>query len=83
MADFSLVPSGHGSNYTGMLTRSIVFSGALFVFLAGTWVCDLFHDAMTDDCAASGMTIASIVVPNWIAYEGSTVSYYLRPGNSL
>lgn len=35
MADFSLVPSGHGTNYTGMLTRSIVFSAALFVFLAG------------------------------------------------
>ncbi|KAJ9646765.1 hypothetical protein H2204_000457 [Knufia peltigerae] len=55
MADFSLVPSGHGSNYTGMLTRSIVFSVALFVFLA-----------------ASGMTIASIIVPNWIAFDGST-----------
>ncbi|EXJ94870.1 hypothetical protein A1O1_03268 [Capronia coronata CBS 617.96] len=53
MPDFSLVPSGHGSNYTGMLTRSIVFSGALLVFLA-----------------ASGMTIASIIVPNWIAYDG-------------
>jgi hypothetical protein len=36
MADFSLVPSGHGTNYTGMLTRSIIFSAALFVFLAGT-----------------------------------------------
>ena len=35
MADFSLVPSGEGTNYTGMLTRSIVFSAALFVFLAG------------------------------------------------
>jgi len=55
MSDFALVPSGHGSNYTGMLTRSIVFSGALFVFLA-----------------ASGMTIASIIIPDWIAYDGST-----------
>jgi len=55
MADFSLVPSGHGTNYTGMLTRSIVFSAALFVFLAAT-----------------GMTIASIIIPNWIAYDGST-----------
>ncbi|KIX94975.1 uncharacterized protein Z520_09285 [Fonsecaea multimorphosa CBS 102226] len=55
MADFSLVPGGHGSNYTGMLTRSIVFSGALFVFLA-----------------ASGMTIASIAIPDWISFDGST-----------
>ncbi len=31
MAGFSL----RGDNYTGMLTRSIVFSAALFVFLAG------------------------------------------------
>jgi hypothetical protein len=57
MADFSLTPSGYGNNYTGMLTRSIVFSGALLVFLA-----------------ASGMTIASIVIPNWIAFDGRTVS---------
>ncbi|KIV96298.1 hypothetical protein PV10_00180 [Exophiala mesophila] len=55
MADFSLVPSGSVHNYTGMLTRSIVFSAALLVFLA-----------------SSGLTIASIVVPNWIAYDGST-----------
>ena len=27
---------GRGDNYTGMLTRSIVFSGALIVFLAST-----------------------------------------------
>jgi hypothetical protein len=56
MADFSLMPSGYGNNYTGMLTRSIVFSGALLVFLA-----------------ASGMTVASIVIPNWIAFDGRTV----------
>ena len=42
-------------NYTGMLTRSIVFSAALIIFLAST-----------------GMTIASIVVPNWISYDTST-----------
>lgn len=34
MADFSLIPSGSVHNYTGMLTRSIVFSAALLVFLA-------------------------------------------------
>ena len=33
---FSLVPSGRGSNYTGMLTRSIVFSTVLFIFLGAT-----------------------------------------------
>ena len=27
---------GGGANYTGMLTRSIVFSGALIAFLVGT-----------------------------------------------
>ncbi|EXJ88758.1 hypothetical protein A1O3_01822 [Capronia epimyces CBS 606.96] len=59
MADFSLVPGGHGHNYTGMLTRSIVFSGALFVFLV-----------------ASGLTIASIVVPDWISYDGTKNIHY-------
>ena len=59
MAGSSLVPSGYGHNYTGMLTRSIVFSGALIIFLATT-----------------GMTIASIVVPNWIAYDSHVVSTF-------
>lgn len=48
---FSLVPSGRG-NYTGMLTRSIVFSTVLFVFLAAT-----------------GMTIAAIIVPEWLGWD--------------
>ena len=56
MANFSLVPAGHGHNYTGMLTRSIVFTAALILFLAAT-----------------GMTIASIIVPNWISYNTTTV----------
>lgn len=54
MANFSLIPAGTG-NYTGMLTKSIVFSATLFLFLVAT-----------------GMTIASIVVPNWIAYDTTT-----------
>ncbi|KAK5070490.1 hypothetical protein LTR64_000161 [Lithohypha guttulata] len=49
---FSLVPGGRGTNYTGMLTRSIVFSSVLFIFLATT-----------------GMTIAAIIVPNWLIYD--------------
>lgn len=57
MANFSLVPAGHGNNYTGMLTRSIVFTGALTLFLATT-----------------GMTIASIAIPEWISYDTTTVS---------
>lgn len=52
----SLVPSGSGHNYTGMLTRSIVFSTVLVVFLAAT-----------------GMTIASIIVPNWLGYDSVVV----------
>jgi hypothetical protein len=43
------------NNYTGMLTRSIVFSGTLVIFLA-----------------ASAMTIAAIIVPNWISFENET-----------
>jgi hypothetical protein len=35
MASFNLVPGGGGHNYTGILTKSIVFSGALIAFLAG------------------------------------------------
>lgn len=57
MANLSLVPAGHGTNYTGMLTRSIVFTGALALFLA-----------------TSGLTIASIAVPDWISYDTTTVS---------
>jgi hypothetical protein len=43
------------NNYTGMLTRSIVFSGALVVFLAAT-----------------AMTIAAIIIPNWISFDSET-----------
>lgn len=55
MAGFNLVPGGTGHNYTGMLTRSIVFSAALLVFLVGT-----------------GLTLASIIIPEWISYEDVT-----------
>ena len=55
MAGFDLVPGGTGHNYTGMLTRSIVFSGTLIVFLVGT-----------------GLTLASIIVPEWISFEDET-----------
>ena len=55
MAGFNLVPGGTGHNYTGMLTRSIVFSGALLVFLVGT-----------------GLTLAAIIVPEWISFEDET-----------
>lgn len=55
MASFNLVPGGGGQNYTGFLTRSIVFSGALIAFLAST-----------------GLTLASIIVPNWISFENHT-----------
>jgi hypothetical protein len=63
MAGFNLVPGGTGHNYTGMLTRSIVFSAALLVFLVGT-----------------GLTLASIIVPEWISFEdetnhGTTIHY--------
>jgi len=60
MAGLSLVPSGRGTNYTGMLTRSIVFTTVLFIFLAAT-----------------GMTIAAIIVPNWLSYD----SYHGRDGH--
>lgn len=55
MAGYELVPGGIGHNYTGMLTRSIVFSGALLVFLAGT-----------------GLTLASIIIPEWISFKDET-----------
>ena len=57
MANFPLEHTGLGHNYTGMLTRSIVFSASLFVFLAAT-----------------GMTLASIIIPNWIAYDTTSSS---------
>lgn len=40
-----------------MLTRSIVFTSVLFIFLAAT-----------------GMTIAAIIIPNWLSYD----SYHVR-----
>ncbi|ETN41562.1 uncharacterized protein HMPREF1541_03498 [Cyphellophora europaea CBS 101466] len=60
MATFSLTAEGHGTNYTGMLTRSIVFSGALILFLVTT-----------------GLTIASIIVPDWISYDTTTLHWSL------
>jgi len=57
MVSLSFEPSGHGTNYTGMLTRSIVFTSVLFIFLAAT-----------------GMTIAAIIIPNWLSYD----SYHVR-----
>ena len=75
----TLVPGGLGRNYTGMLTRSIVFSGALFVFLAGTAesMISTVRRQLTS-YPATGLTIASIIIPNWIAYEGTTVSRPIR-----
>jgi hypothetical protein len=57
MANLSFLSPTQG-NYTGMLTRSIVFSITLFLFLVAT-----------------GMTIASIIVPNWIAYDTTTKTH--------
>jgi len=33
--DFHLVPRGADRNYTGFLTKTIVYSGTLVIFLAG------------------------------------------------
>ncbi|KAL1981761.1 hypothetical protein VTN96DRAFT_2188 [Rasamsonia emersonii] len=34
--DFDLVPGGTGRNYTGILTKTIVYTGTLFLFLIAT-----------------------------------------------
>lgn len=35
--DFDLVPGGTGRNYTGILTKTIVYTGTLFLFLIGAF----------------------------------------------
>ena len=77
MASFNLVHGG-GGNYTGFLTRSIVFSGALIAFLAGKENHVLISAGMsaktlTEDTLATGLTLAAIIVPNWISFENHTV----------
>ena len=67
MAGFSF----GGGNYTGMLTRSIVFSAALIVFLAGEWYGDIVNRRLKS--IATGMTLASIIVPEWISFHSETV----------
>ncbi len=76
MAGFDLVPGHESHNYTGILTRSIVFSGTLLAFLAGkeqTRLPELALIEDTDDASATGLTLASIIVPNWISFENHTV----------
>jgi len=38
--DFDLVPRSSGRNYTGILTKTIVYVGTLLAFLAGTLLLD-------------------------------------------
>ncbi|KAL2822167.1 hypothetical protein BDW59DRAFT_149728 [Aspergillus cavernicola] len=57
--DFHLIPRGEDRNYTGFLTKTIVYTASLIVFLA-----------------AFGLSIASIVVPNWISYHENPNYHY-------
>ena len=67
---------GSGGNYTGMLTKSIVFSGALIVFLASMHeILSVTYEAK--DTAATGLTLASIIVPEWISLQNTTVRHCL------
>ncbi|KAL4877449.1 hypothetical protein BJY04DRAFT_197978 [Aspergillus karnatakaensis] len=56
--DFHLVPRGEDRNYTGFLTKTIVYTASLIVFLA-----------------AFGLSIASIVTPNWVSYHSDKHKY--------
>lgn len=77
MAGFTLVPGSGGGNYTGVLTKSIVFSGALIAFLAGkdnlSSLTRFVEMGVADKVLATGLTLASIIVPNWISFENHTV----------
>jgi hypothetical protein len=81
MASFNLIAGEGGHNYTGILTRSIVFSGALIAFLASmSRPTNIRPDRRKLMSAlATGLTLASIIVPNWISFENHTVRGYLPP----
>jgi hypothetical protein len=90
--DYDLVPEGRGRNYTGILTRSIVYGFTLFLFLAGTLVllffatCSCFVEKLykhfpfwvltTVFRSAFALTIASISLPNWLRYHDITVCLF-------
>lgn len=82
MAGYTLIPGERGQNYTGILTRSIVFSGALVLFLAGkkttsppyTYGKSQESRSADDAALATALTLASIIIPTWISFENNTVS---------
>lgn len=46
--DFHLVPRGEDRNYTGFLTKTIVYTASLIVFLAGTYCPALPFPSMSE-----------------------------------
>lgn len=76
MAGFNF--GGGDSNYTGILTRSIVFSGAMLAFL-GSKLHTVYSAAnvpcqvLTVFFAAFGMSLASIIIPEWISFDSTSV----------
>ncbi|RMD40147.1 hypothetical protein DV735_g4984, partial [Chaetothyriales sp. CBS 134920] len=90
MAGFSLVPGGRGSNYTGMLTRSIVFSIALFVFLAAPPSSPATISALHctefpryEDCQGKGRYFCSMwksvgfLMSFAVVFEGMTIAAFV------
>lgn len=80
--DFHLIPRGEDRNYTGFLTKTIVYTASLIVFLAGTYSRPSFplhvraqavYANSIHPIAAFGLSIASIIVPNWVSYHSEKV----------
>lgn len=81
--DFHLVPRGEDRNYTGFLTKTITYTASLIVFLAGMYSprpsfpykSERIQYTLTASIpiAAFGLSIASIIVPNWVSYHSEKV----------
>lgn len=76
--DFHLIPRSHDRNYTGFLTKTIVYSGTLVLFLGCATPSPsfslLYTNAMTE---AFGLTLSSIVIPNWVNYHSNEVRSFI------
>ncbi|KAJ5780763.1 hypothetical protein N7457_005923 [Penicillium paradoxum] len=69
--DFRLVPRGTDRNYTGFLTKTIVYIATLVIFLACKPSPNTSQTVRTTDHPrpAFGLTISSIVIPKWVSYH--------------
>lgn len=79
--DFHLVPGDGRRNYTGFVTKTIVYGLTLLLLLVGKLICVYVLLAIPFILtyiiffSASALTLASILVPRWLSYHSETVRH--------